>query len=64
MDEGRGTFSVRGTASDSMPAGGSRKSAVSADEDSVRALRELAMAIESAVRGDRQDVLGLDWENT
>ena len=30
-------------------------------EEDVRALRDLAEAIEAAVRGGKQDALGLDW---
>ena len=30
-------------------------------EEDVRALRQLAEAVEAAVRGGREDVLGLDW---
>ena len=30
-------------------------------EEDVKALRELAEAIEAAVRGGKQDALGLDW---
>lgn len=33
-------------------------------EEDMKALRELAEAIESAVRGEQNDVLGLDWEAT
>ncbi|KAI0338295.1 hypothetical protein BDW22DRAFT_1409646 [Trametopsis cervina] len=40
--------------------GSSRKSGTYAEED-VKALRELAEAIEAAVRGGKEDVLGLDW---
>lgn len=29
--------------------------------ENVRAMRALAEAVERAVRGDRKDVLGLDW---
>lgn len=32
------------------------------DGEDMKALRELAVAVESAVRGERADVLGLDWE--
>lgn len=32
------------------------------DEDDMRALKELAGAVEKAVRGEKGDLLGLDWE--
>lgn len=39
----------------SMPSG------VNGGEDDVKALRQLAEAVESAVRGGKEGTLGLDW---
>ena len=67
-EEGRGTFNVAGTTTGttlvSGDAGhsGRRGGKINVDKEDERALREFAKAIESAVRGDRSDVLGLDWE--
>jgi hypothetical protein len=64
VDEGRGQFSLVGS-STSIEANrhGPRKGGnIDIDEEGMRALRELAAGVENAVRGDRKDVLGLDWE--
>ena len=68
-----GVFTVAGLGSASTSASTStyrssgsafprRAPKIEADEADMRALRVLAEAVESAVRGERTDVLGLDWE--
>ena len=50
---------------DALGVGGSRNNALAslgtASEEDRKVLRELAEAVEGAVRGGKQDMLGLDW---